>query len=171
MSAVAIKDETAPKTSEAPKLKPLNETTFHGREFRQNCWVAFVEKTITPDDLLDRDFWANVAAKLRAPDKVVVMREDRAWYREMVVFQVANTWAVLRPIGDVVYAAGVRGGPLPRPEDDYEVTDLGLNKMWGVTSRKTGQVLKGDGTLKTRESAEAWLRDWIKAQSGVSKMT
>jgi len=177
MSSVAVAKEEAPKEAAKPapfdqrKIKPLNENTFHGREFRQNCWVAFVEKTINPEDLLDRDFWANVASKLRAPDKIVIMREDRAWYREVIVFQVANTWAVVRPIGEVVYAAGIKGGPLPRAEDDYEVQDLGLNKMWGITSRKTGQILKGDGTLKTREAAEAWLRDWIKAQSGISKMS
>lgn len=148
--------------AEAPKprppMKPLLENRMTPREQRQNEWIVFAEKGTPISDLLNRDFWAHCAGRLRDSDKICVMADDRSYYVELVVFRVAGNWAVTRIFGEPIIADP---GELPSIDIDYEAFELGLQQGWGVRSRKTGAVIKGDGTLRTQDEANAWLRNWL----------
>lgn len=141
-----------------PRL--LNETRFYGREFRQAEWLVIAEKGTTIEDLNRKEFWANVAQKLREPDKICVIAEDRSFYAEFVVFVAAHNWALVRPFGEPVY---LEKAQFPAPEEDYEIQDDGLQNRWIVVEKRTGRVIKGDGTLMTRQAAENWRRQWLQA--------
>ncbi len=145
--------------AERPAAKPIQERHFNPREIKQNEWSAILNKDVTVNDLLNRNFWGGVAAKLRRSDKIVCMSEDGRLYVECIVFAVGGNWAEVRVFGEpiVVTRAVAAGGPAT----DYEVRYLGLIKEWGVVELATGREVKNDGSLKTEDAARAWLRDFL----------
>ena len=83
------------------KHRELNENRFQLREFKQEVYAVFVEAGTTIEDCLERTFWANVSARMRAPAKICVTEETKAWYAEFIVFVTANNWAEVRLFGEV----------------------------------------------------------------------
>ncbi len=149
-----------PLKREAP-MKPLNEMRFTGRDFKQNEWVAIIEKGTTLDHVLNREFWANNAAKLREFDKIIVMAEDRRLYAELIVFAVGSTWAEVRLLCPPIVVTNViaRSGVA----DDFEVVDGGIYKGWCVRRISDGRFVKEDGTCKTEDAARQWLAEYLRA--------
>lgn len=138
---------------------PIKERYFKEQAFRQNTWIATPEKGVRLEDVLKPEFWANVAKLLRAPDKIIVMAEDKSFYCELVVFDSYATRAEVRVFGEPIF-----DDPAKRhiAESDYGVVDGGLNKRWTIIQKSDGRELKADGTLHTREAAEIWLRDYLR---------
>ena len=157
-------DETKTQAVDAKKheIKPLNETRFQLREYRQECYAVFAEAGTKIEDILTREYWAHVANKMRAPAKICVMEETKAWYAEVIVFVTANMWAEVRLLGTPIIIDRITA--LPVAEREYVVEDGGLQLLWIVKRLSDGRIIKGDSTLKTKEQAESWLRDWIRAQ-------
>lgn len=154
------------KTLEAPakkEMRPLNETRFLQREFKQEVYSVFAEAGTTVEDILKREYWANVANRMRAPAKICIMEEMKAWYCEVIVFVTAGNWAEVRLLGEPIIVDRISA--LPKAEQEYVVEDGGLQNRWVVKRLKDGKIIKGDGTLPTKESAETWLRDWLKTQN------
>ena len=145
------------------KNRELNENRFQLREFRQEVYSVFAEAGTTIEDVMERTYWANVSAKMRAPAKICVMEETKKWYAEFIVFITANNWAEVRLLGEPIIID--RLAKLPVAEQEYLVEDGGLQLLWTVKRVKDGRVIKGDGTLKTKGDAETWLKDFLKAQS------
>jgi hypothetical protein len=148
----------------AKRLHPVAESSFHLRETKQNEWLAYASRGTTIDDVLDGSYWREVLPKLRVPDKIIVIADDRSFYLELIVLAVANNFAVVRPFGTPLKLTGA--GAIPRIDDQYEIVEIGIQSGWGVRERATGRVLKGDGTLKTRQAAETWFSDWKKINGG-----
>lgn len=142
--------------------RTLNATRFQLREFRQETYCAFAEAGTTIEDILKPAYWEHVTGKLRAPAKICIMEETKAWYAEVIVFVVANRWAEVRLLGEPIIVDKLQG--LPRVEQDLIIEDGGLQLLWIVKRRSDGRIIKGDSTLKTKEQAEAWCRDYLKAQ-------
>lgn len=144
----------------AQALKPLNEMRFYGPGEKQNIWMAYPERGTKIGDLFERGYWAHVARKLRDGDKICMLAEDRSYYVEGIVFMADQNWAFVRQHGDPIF---LEKTAMPTPESDYEIQDGGLQDRWCVIEKKTGRIIKGDGTLQTRFAAEAWLRSWLQA--------
>jgi hypothetical protein len=145
----------------ARKFEPLPEFHFHLREVKQNEWLAVVFKEVSIEDVLRRDFWTHVAHKLRFPDKIIVVREDKGFYLELVVFSSYGTSVDVRPLCDPITVGDHM--PLVKPEEDYYIADGGEIRGWQVIRRKDNKVIKGDGKLRSESEAMKWMSDWLKA--------
>ncbi len=151
-----MSDEKTPKV-----IKPLNENLFHQAGTKQNTWEAIAPEGSIPEDLLDRGFWAHVAAsKMRPFDKVHVMAEDKSWYAEYVVFASYGNGAIVRMLGDPIVIN--KKTELPSADLDFEIVDLGLSKEWSIRQKSTGKLVNSGH--KTSQEAGAWLRNWLAAQ-------
>jgi hypothetical protein len=153
-----------PKTEAAPERKqaePLAERQFFLGESRQNVWCAYINDEVSIVDVLDRKFWAHVAAKLTCPAKIVCIWEKKNRYAELIVFGSYGTWADVRLLTKLEIG---ENAPLQRAEDDYLIEDGGMIRGHQVIRKSDGKVIKGDGKLKSREEAAVWLRDWLNAQ-------
>jgi hypothetical protein len=143
--------------------KRLNEMQFFEQGTRQNSWIAIAKAGTTIEEVLDRDYFGNVASKLRVPDKIAVIAEDKSFYLEVIVFLVAASWADVRLFGTPI--KWDQAGGVPRMESEYDIVYGGLITEWTVVHLKTGRTVKADGTLKTREQAARWVADYVKSQS------
>ena len=79
---IKVEVKAQPKPAES-----LRDVWFTSAEYRQNVWFATPARGTTVQDLLRREFWANVAQQVRVPDKIIVMLEDKSLYAELVVVQ------------------------------------------------------------------------------------
>lgn len=153
----------APTVLPMKPVKPIEERYFQTREMRQNEWHALVGASVTPEDLLKREFWGQVRQKLAPGDKVVVFSENRRMYAEMVVFSVGLNYAELRFIaGPILVAAEVASRSIA---SDFEIRDLGEIKKWGIIRITDGREIKADGSLKTAEDAQRWLGEYLKLEA------
>lgn len=144
------------------KMKPLDEMRFHQQGYGQNVWEAIPPAGTTIENMLTREFWANMARKLRSMDKIVVLTDDRRLYAEFIVFAVGTTWAQVRLLGTPIVVDHLTARS--SFADDYEISDGGLHRGWTVTRKSDGRLVKEDGTLKTEDAARAWLREYLQAQ-------
>lgn len=159
---IARPTPTAPVPMPQKPREPIAERRFSERDFKQLTYVALPEKGTTIDDLLRRDYWANVAAKLRETSKIFVMCEDKSYYCELIVFATGSNWAEVRMWGSPIFIdTAIVGG---QAATDYEIVNDGLVNKWIIRRRSTGQNVKADGTLQTEDAARAWLREYLNAQ-------
>lgn len=144
------------------KFKPLQEGRMELREFRQNVWCVFAPPGTTVEDLLNKDFWAHCAIKFNPMAKICVMTDDKRLYVELIVTTVGSAWAQVHVLGTPL----VIGELASRDSiaDDYRIEDGGLHKKWIVVRKSDGAEIKSDGTLKTPEQAQSWLRDFLNSQ-------
>ena len=156
----------AAKTSPASvrKVEPLKQDSFKESEFVSHTYVAIAARGVTPDDILDRGYWAHVSQRqLRPTDRVVVWADDKSWVAEVVVLANYSTGAEVAFIIEPKFFHGVAA--LPKQGDAYEVFDGGLGKKWCVRRLSDARTIKGDGTLTTKEEADAWLLEYLKGLS------
>lgn len=141
-------------------VKPLNERQFHQEHVKSNTWEVIAESGTLPEDLLDIGYWANVAGNsLRPFDKIKAMEETKAWYAEYVVFATYGQGAAVRLLHKIIIT---EKSALPPIDLEYEVFDGGLAKEWCVRRIKDGRTLKANE--RSKQEAEKWLLDWLKAQ-------
>lgn len=146
----------------ARKFKPLQEGRMELREFKQNVWAVFAPAGTTVEDLLNRDFWAHCAIKFSPMNKICVMTDDKRLYVELIVTTVGSAWAQVHVLGIPLIIGDVASnGSIA---DDYRIEDGGLHKKWIVVRKSDGAEIKSDGTLKTPEQAQSWLRDFLNSQ-------
>lgn len=148
-----------------PAVKPLRieERYFNLREIRQNEWHAIVPAKATLIEIMKPETWANIARKLKPFDKIVVVKEDRTLYVELIVVSTGLGRAEMRVFGlpiEVSIDAAARSAAV-----DYEVVDLGEIKHWGVRRVSDGREVKGDGTCLTRDQAERWLSEYLRQEA------
>jgi hypothetical protein len=161
MTKAAAAVAADPKLGDLPRFAPLLRHRWRARE----SGVLWNEHEIVPEAgtpferVLEADYWANIAAKMRAGDTLIVMPDDGAWRAELLVWdvghnyaQVSQVWKAERP--QFAAAPGLS-------EDDFEVSFAGPIKKWRVIRKSDRAELK-DG-LPTRPSAEGWRDDHRKA--------
>lgn len=162
MSDASVLEKEAKTAAPAIKheVKPLAEMEFGEIGVKQNTWFAISENSVSTDDVLEKGYWAHVAAKsLRPFDKIHIMNRERSWYGELVVFAwYTGGGAVVRWI-----APPVRIGKMEVPAEtsEFEIFDAGLGKDWSV-KRKDGRVMMEN--YKSRQEAHGALSTWLRAQ-------
>ena len=142
------------------EVKPQSEMTFWEHGAKQMHYDAIAAPGVTPADVLERGYWAHVAAgKLRAMTKISIMADDRSWYGELIVMQTFTNGASVRFISEPVR---LKPSAIIREETEFETYDGGLSKSWCVKRKKDGKnIIEGKAT---EAEANAELMNWLKAQ-------
>lgn len=140
-------------------VRPQAEGNFQEHGTFQFGWDALAAAGTSPEDVLERDYWAHVSAKLRANTKIFVMAEDRSWYGELLVWQTYTNGALVSFVSGPHH---LNKAGLVREESEFEVFDGGLVKKWCVRRMKDGRaIIEG---CESQGEADMKLRNWLKAQ-------
>lgn len=127
-------------------------------EFARTLWSVFVEQNTPFENVIKPAFWAHVAAKLKALDRIEVFAEDGQYWAELMVLSVGKMEAkvvVLRKID-------LQAAPAPTLDlGEYEVSWGGPHRKHRVVRKSDKEVIK-DG-FGTKEEAQLWLADHLKA--------
>lgn len=107
------------------------------------------------ENVLRREFWANIAAKFKPGDKIEVRTDDNAFFAQLFVWNAGRNWADVSEIVKIErpsIAAAIAAGSV-----DYVVEWRGGVKKHCVL-RKDGRAEVRSG-FETPEDAERWLVD------------
>jgi len=70
-------------------------TNIEQASYECNTWQVKPEINAKPKDLLDPNYWAHVAGRMRAGDRVEAVPDDRHYYAEYFVLAASKNWAKL----------------------------------------------------------------------------
>lgn len=119
----------------------------------RNIWQVKPEIAAEIEDLLDPNYWAHVARRMRAGDRIEAVPDDRHYYAEFFVLAASTNWAKLILIRKVTLIKD----NAPIEKAGYIVKFAGKHK-WRV--EKDGEILSKNHD--DQKSAAAWLADHIK---------
>lgn len=147
-------------------MSKVHANRFKSAEFRRNIWDAIPEAGTPFDDLLKPEYWAHVAANLRPWDRIEVRAEDGSYYAELLVRDAGRLWAKVECLRK--HDLGADTGQVPDV-----VADVTYSVQWrGPHSKHAVMRERGNGAkevlrdqFETREAAEAWKADHMKAMA------
>jgi len=126
--------------------KPL---VIEESSYSRNVWFIKSVNESKVEDLLEPNYWSNVAQVLRAGDRIEVVPDDRHYFVELFVLGASKNWA------KVVLLRNITLYKDNEKEVGTEfVIDFGGPHKWRVRTT-TGDVLVKD--LETKEAASIWL--------------
>lgn len=128
-------------------------TTIEESTYARTVWEVKPEPAAKVEDLLVPEYWAHVAKRMRAGDRIEAIPDDRHYFAEFFVLGAASNWAKLVLLRHTVLIKDNQ----PMSKNGYIVKFAGAHK-WRV--EKDGSVLsKGHDDQK---AAAAWLANHIK---------
>ena len=82
---------------------PISQSKFKQAEFVREVFVISPPAGVGLDDILTREYWTNVAAKLKPMSRIEVMPMDNTFFAELIVTAAGKNWAsvVLRDYVDL----------------------------------------------------------------------
>lgn len=161
MSAAVGPAAPVPATPKRIPPPPLAEMLFYLQEQKQNRWYALIPKNVALGDLLEKEYWSYVRAKLQPGNIICCFREDRTWYIELVVFQVGANWVSVSILNGPIYPdAGSVGKSIAT---DFEIRELGEIKKYGVV--RISDLREVTSGHATQEAASRWLAEYLRTMS------
>lgn len=136
-------------------MKHLSPTGMKQAEFARNVWSCIAQHGITVEDAQRPEFWAHHAKELKQWDKIELRAEDGSFFAELLITQVAETFARVQLLNLYKFS-----NPVKAPMLDLDVAWGGPNHKWRVM-RKDKTVLKAH--FDSEEAAESWKADFLKA--------
>ena len=119
----------------------------------RNIWQVKPEIAVTVEDLLDPNYWAHVARRMRAGDRVEAVPADRHYFAEFFVLAASTNWAKLVLLRKVTII-----------KDHENTVTEGFTV--GFAGKHKWRVTRGDEILSKghddKESASKWLVDHMK---------
>ena len=119
----------------------------------RNIWQVKPEIAVTVEDLLKPEYWAHVARRMRAGDRVEAVPDDRHYFAEFFVLAASSNWAKLVLLREVTIIKDNE----QIVSEDFMVAFAGAHK-WRVT--------RGDEVLSKghddKDSATKWLAENMK---------
>tara|TARA_Y100000310_G_C20483146_1_gene715658 strand:+ start:505 stop:921 length:417 start_codon:yes stop_codon:yes gene_type:complete len=70
-------------------------TNIEESTYARTVWQVKPEIKVEIEDLLDPNYWAHVASRLKAGDRIEAIPDDRHYYAEFFVLAASNNWAKL----------------------------------------------------------------------------
>ena len=151
---------------EIVKARPIPQLKPNGLRLTESVQVshtAVVEAKVTRKDLLEPQYWAHVANKLRPKDKIEVFSEDDSFYATYVVVAAEKTWARLHELS---YHNLGQSQLSPEQQahirQDYEIKSRGPKK-WSVLRKSDRAVLQEN--MHSEADAEKWLTIHLNSQT------
>jgi len=145
-------------------MDKLQPALLRNAEFERTIYTVTPEHGTQFEAMLQPKYWANVAYKFKPGDRIEVTAENGEWYAELMVIACARLWAKVAPLRFVELTEAAPAGEAAAesdPANDYKVGWGGNSAKWRVTRESDKQVLRDK--FQTREEAESWLKDYLKA--------
>jgi len=139
--------------SKAEKRAVKRPTNIDESSYATVTWHVKPEMAVKTKDLLDPDYWAHVANRMRAGHTIIAIPDDRRYFVELFVIGASTNWAKVVLLREVTLIKGNQ----PIEKEGYIVKFAGAHK-WRV--EKDGEVLSKDHD--DQKSAAAWLANHIK---------
>ncbi len=156
-------DANQETTTAAParKVQPIEEARIKSGDFIRALYMATAFENTEPTDLLEPEYWAHFAQKLRLRDRIEVWANDGSWIADVVVLGATKNSADVRLLR-VDYIDNVRpAGEQPDGFKSYDVRYRGIHSQWSVIRVADGAVVhEGEGS---RAAADTWLTNHLKA--------
>ena len=111
-----------------------------------------VEPGVTPDHVVDPDFWVHVAARLRVMDRIEVVAADGSFDMELRVVAIdpRGLWAQVRPLSIVEGKLAVAASGQFPDKDGYTIEFSGVHR-WRII--RAGEVVAKDFADQTAAAA------------------
>jgi len=139
--------------SKAEKKAVKRPTNIEESSYARTVWQVKPEIAATVDDLLDQNYWAHVAHRMRAGHRIEAIPADRHYFAEFFVLAASTNWAkviLLRKVDLIKDNQSIE-------KEGYIVKFAGQHR-WRV--EKDGSILSKDHD--DQKSAAAWLANHIK---------
>lgn len=140
-----------PAKKQAPVLMP---DRFGEAEFKTKYFVADAEVGVTPEQVMDPNYWAHVAAGIDPFDKIEVRAEDGSWVAHLVAVSCERHYTKVILDRLIKIEENVERDA---PSSKYKVEFKGTHHKFVVVRLADGQVLQSG--FKTRLEAETWMRN------------
>ena len=161
--AAAKKEDPAPAvaTSKPRPMEAISPTRMKAAEYVRNDHVVIAHATNTPEDLVRPEYYAHVADKLKARDRITVWADNANWMAELVVLEVGRGWARAHPISLTEFGntASIKGLTIER--DGYRVAHRGEHSQWSIIRLSDSEVVSENHG--TQGGAVDWLDNHLKA--------
>lgn len=140
-------------------MNPLPVRRFQPGEYARVIYYAVPEAGTPISDLKKPEYWAHVADKLKASDRIEVEAEDGSYFLELLVRDVGRTWAKV----DVLREKELDNVNMELSEDlkEYDVMHKGKIDKWCVIRLSDKSKVFEGGNSK--QDAVNWLTDHLKA--------
>lgn len=159
VAEAAVQERVEPKVR---RLDPLEVARMKETEFMRKDFFVVAGEGVTPQDLLQPEYWANQANRLTPHCRVECWADDGSWMCELVVLGVSRNAAQMHPlhVHEIQRDAAILSGSR-NDGAGYEVKHRGQHSKWSVI-RKADKALVHEGE-DTRGAAEKWLEEHLKA--------
>lgn len=138
----------------------LDPARFSLDEHQNQTWTATVEAGTTLKDILQPDFFANVANKMRQYDRIYVRIDTGEWYAELLVLDCGKNWA--KTYGILKVDIGEEGQHTedinPEIYERFTVQHRGPHLKWCVIRKSDKEAIKE--MCATRSEAQSWLASY-----------
>lgn len=136
----------------------LNASRVQLGEHTRSIYEAIAEPGTTESDLIEPSYWAHLASRLRAKDRIEVHADDGAWFAELLVLDAGRAYAKVAVLRFIKLEASVPGNELADMQG-HEIKHRGHSAQWSVLRGK--DVLRDK--FATREQASQWLAAHLRA--------
>jgi len=142
------------------KVRQLEPARFKQAEYERTAYVVTAFENTDPEDLLNPAYWAHVAAKLKAWDRIEARANDGTWLAEYLVLGVDRAWAKLAMLNK--WALTTPDVSLSQDaKSAYEVYWNGPADKWSV--KRTSDQEKQASGFNTKGEAQTWVTERLKA--------
>lgn len=147
--------------AEKPKAEQpaVHPNRLKGAEYAFTLWRLTVPSETAIDDLKRASFYAHIAQNLRHGDLIQVMPDNRSFFVELLVVDVAPQYAKVMVIREVKLEALQANASQAFP--GYTIEYAGDHERWRVIRDSDKKVLKKDQATQTE--AFTWLTNHLKA--------
>lgn len=139
-------------------MTKILEKSFSLADYARQTFVARPAAGTTIDDVLNENYWSNVAKKMNPHDIIEVVPEDGAFYAKLIITSRGNLWARVHKLEHVVIGAAPVANK--KPVEGFEIGWAGPNDKWRVVRKEDKTVVGKNFT--SREDADKWLGEHIK---------
>lgn len=152
----------------------LGPANLNNAEYLRVSYVGYVDCGTTVEDILQPQYWAAHAVKLKPWDKIELRWEDGTQYAEAIVLDCSRTWA---KVHIMLHETLTTPKTSLQQEERIAATQamIALHevkfrgpRLWSVVRRSDGAVLK-EG-VQQKDDATAWLREFAYQNAPVGQM-
>jgi hypothetical protein len=138
-------------TEETKQAKAVRKpTNIEEAVAARNIWQVKPEISVTIEDLLKPDYWAHVARRMRAGDRVEAIPDDRHYFAEFFVLAASSNWAKMVLLREVTII-----------KDNEKTETEGFSIGWA--GKHKWRVTRGNEILSKghddKDSATKWLAE------------
>lgn len=122
-----------------------------------------VPETHSPEDVLKREYWANVVTQVNIYDKLFLDWIDGSKYWELKVIDKGDNWVQVFPLSEEPIEYNSTQEAYDLEVSEYEVKFLNPTERCGVVRKSDGAIISKDHQSKA--AAAQWLAEYRKNEA------